>query len=190
MGEAGRHSMSDYVIPNFCISCGAGLRRVVIHGERAWECAECGHRHFRRPTVGVAVVVVEDGSVLLVKRGFGAKAGLWCIPCGHVGWDEDVRAAARREAREETGLVVELDGILATHSNFWRPERQTVGIWFNGRRVDGDLRAGDDAVDARFFPLDGLPKLAFPTDELVLDTVKAATGSGRHPDRSEPGFVQ
>ena len=179
--------MSDYLIPNFCISCGARVHEVTIHGERAWECAQCGHRHFHRPTTGVAVVVVEDDSVLLVKRGYGAKAGLWCIPCGHVGWDEDVRAAARREALEETGLVVELDEVLATHSNFWRPERQTVGIWFNGRRVAGDLRAGDDAVDARFFSLDRLPELAFPTDELVLETVKATKGSGRYRASETPG---
>ena len=96
-------------------------------------------------------------------------------------------AAARREALEETGLVVELDEVLATHSNFWRPERQTVGIWFNGRRVAGDLRAGDDAVDARFFSLDRLPELAFPTDELVLETVKAANGSGRYRASETPG---
>jgi ADP-ribose pyrophosphatase YjhB (NUDIX family) len=165
--------MSDYVVPRFCIACGKRLRMVAVHGEQAWECGDCGHRHFRRPTVGVAVVIVEDDKILLVRRGYGAKAGLWCIPCGHVGWDEDVRAAAARELREETGLVVDGLDVLAAHSNFWRPGRQTVGIWFTGRPAAGELRAGDDAVEVGFFDLDDLPELAFPTDRLVLDTLKS-----------------
>ena len=171
--------MSDYVIPRFCIECAAPLRATVLHGEPTWECAECGRRHVRRPTVGVAVVVVEHGRLLLVRRGYGAKAGLWCIPCGHVGWDEDIRHAAVREVREETGLEVEVLEVLAVHSNFWRPERQTVGIWFAGRRISGELKAGDDAVDVGLFPLDAVPDLAFPTDDLVVDELRtcgAASG--------------
>jgi 8-oxo-dGTP diphosphatase len=112
--------------------------------------------------------------ILLVQRGHGSKAGHWCIPCGHVGWNEGVREAAVREVREETGLMVGLDELLETHTNRWRPERQTVGIWFTGHILGGSLVAGDDAVDAAFFSLDSLPDpLAFPTDELVLDLLRS-----------------
>ena len=97
-----RSSASDYVTPRFCSRCGSGLKAGTIHGEQASVCADCGQRHFRRPTAGVAVVVVEQGRVLLVKRAYGEKAGQWCIPCGHVGWDEDLRAAgSTRNARRD-----------------------------------------------------------------------------------------
>ena len=172
---------SDYLVPRFCSQCGSELGPAVIrHGETGWECL-CGQRHHRRPTVGVAVVVLEAGRLLLVRRRYGSKAGLWCIPCGHLGWGEDVRAAAVREAREETGLVVELDGLIDVHTNFWHPERLTVGIWFAGHRTGGELLAGDDAAEVGFFDLDAPPSLAFPTDQLVIDRLRYLRAPGAGP---------
>jgi ADP-ribose pyrophosphatase YjhB (NUDIX family) len=166
------------VIPRFCSQCGAPVEEHADGAEPVWVCTACGQRHHRRQIVGVAVVVVEGGRILLVQRGYGELAGTWCIPCGHVGWDEDVRAAAVREVEEETGLVVELDTVFDVHSNFHIPDRHSAGIWFAGHRVGGELHAGDDATDAAFFDLDDLPApLAYETDERVIARLRSERAS-------------
>nr|MCU0281433.1 NUDIX domain-containing protein [Acidimicrobiia bacterium] len=86
---------------------------------------------------------------------------------------EEVRAAARRELEEETGLVAEIGEVLQVASNFHDPAKPTVGVWFAARMVGGTLHPGDDADDAAFFSLEGLPELAFPTDEALLARLRA-----------------
>jgi 8-oxo-dGTP diphosphatase len=161
------------VLPRFCSQCAAPVEQIEVGGEPVWRCSRCGHRQYRRQVVGVAVVVVEDGRLLMVQRRYGDRAGAWCIPCGHVGWDEDVRVAAVRELEEETGLVVELDGVFDAHTTFLDRNRHNAGIWFRGRRAGGSLRAGDDAAAAGFFALDELPEpLAFVTDARVIERLR------------------
>ena len=170
---------SDYLEPRYCNQCGTPVAASDYGGEVAWPCRACGHVQVRRPTAGAAAVVVEGGSLLLVQRRYGSLAGRWCIPCGHVGWAEDPAEAAAREVAEETGLQVSIGTVVAVLANTWRPQRCTVGIWFHAERTGGTLRAGDDAADAGFFPLDRLPDLAFPTDRTVIDRIAGSRGDDR-----------
>ncbi len=153
----------------FCPQCGEDLARGGGPEGRPL-CRVCGYVRYRNPAVGVAVVLQDtEGRVLLGQRATGEYAGLWCIPCGYVEWDEEIRDAAVREMREETGFDVKLEEVVAVHSNFHNPKLHTVGIWFRGKTIGGEL----EAVDGEFTALDWVdpaapPPLAFPTDALVL----------------------
>lgn len=114
---------------------------------------------------------MRDSNLLLGRR----RDGDWCIPCGHVEWDESTEDAAVREFAEETGLKVELNGVFAVKSNFHNLEKQTVGVWYRGVVQHGTLKAGGDLSEVQFVPLERMPTLAFKTDQEVVDELRLQT---------------
>jgi ADP-ribose pyrophosphatase len=105
------------------------------------------------PVVGVGVALVEDGKILLVKRGRDPGRGLWAVPGGKVRHGEPMRDAARREVREETGLDVEV-GEAVWVGEYIEGDHHIVLIDFAGRLLGGDLAAADDADDVRWVTLE------------------------------------
>jgi len=140
-----------------------------LHGRERLVCPACQFIFWQNPVVGVAVIVLQHDRIVLARRARGVYKGAWCIPCGYVEYDEDVRQAAQREFQEETGLLVEVGEVYAVHSNFHNPASHSVGIWFRGTVLSGTLRPDDDVDQVVYMPLHHLPdNLAFPTDRLVL----------------------
>ena len=159
----------------YCPMCATELESVGVARHTRRRCPNCDFVHWRNPGVGAAVVVRDDaGRLLLIRRGPEAtKSGLWAIPAGFVDYGEEVKAAAARELLEETGLVAEVGDVVFVASNFHDPAKLTVGVWFAGTVVGGELEPGDDADDAGFFALDDLPALAFETDAALIERLQA-----------------
>ena len=153
----------------YCPCCGTPFARQGLHGRERLVCPACQFIFWQNPVVGVAVIVMQDDCIVLARRARGVYKGAWCIPCGYVEYDEDVRQAAQREFQEETGLLVEVGEIYAVHSNFHNPASHSVGIWFRGTVLSGTLRPDDDVDQVAYMSLRHLPdNVAFPTDRLVL----------------------
>jgi 8-oxo-dGTP diphosphatase len=130
----------------------------------------------------VDVVIRAPGDrVVLVRRKHPPPG--WALPGGFVDAGETVEAAAVREAREETGLEVELVELLWVYSDPRRdPRRPTLSVVFLAR-ASGEPAGADDAEEARAFAWDALPSpLAFDHAEILRDARRLIlTGARRRP---------
>lgn len=130
-------------------------------------------------TVDVVLLTERDGvpSVLLIQRARPPYAGAWAFPGGFVDADEDAETAARRELHEETGLA--LDVPLEQLRTYTAPDRDPRGRTISIAHLAHlapvadvpEPTAGDDAADARWFPVDDLPELAFDHAQVLADAL-------------------
>jgi ADP-ribose pyrophosphatase YjhB (NUDIX family) len=142
-------------------------------------CSSCDFVFYQNPTPAAGVILIEDSQVLLVKRKFEPKAGMWTLPAGFVELGENVRECAVREMKEETNLSVELADLFNIYSAFDDPRASVVLILFLARRIEdgAQLRCGDDAMDARFYPIDEVPaEIAFKAHIQALAEIKEYIG--------------
>ncbi len=153
----------------FCLACGGSL-------EPGGLCPRCGEVRLRRPTPAVAVAVVEGSEILLVKRRYLPMAGHWALPAGYLEANEDPWKTARREAREETGLLIRPLRLLGAFPGGGQ-DGPVVLLVYSGAVEGGVLQAGDDASEAGFFPLTRLPTpLTYGPHRLVIGTLLKERG--------------
>jgi ADP-ribose pyrophosphatase YjhB (NUDIX family) len=147
----------------FCPACGGGLesRSLKTGDPDRLVCTRCGYVLYLDPKVAVGTIIDDgEGRVVLVRRAIEPGYGKWVFPGGYVDRGEHVLAAAVREAREESGLVIEVRGLVDIYSY---AGRTPVILVYAARRVDGDLQVDEEGLEARWFAQGEIPwdELAF-----------------------------
>ncbi len=129
---------------------------------------------FKRPSVTVDILIftIQDGTlkIVLVKRGVEPFKNTWAIPGGFVHLDESLEDAARRELQEEAGLKNVYLEQLYTFGDPKRDPRErviTVAYFALIPSENINLKAATDVVDAQWFPIGELPKLAFDHNQII-----------------------
>ena len=125
---------------------------------------------WRKPSVTADGIVLKGNDIVLIKRGKEPFKGSYALPGGFLNYGERLEECAVREVLEETGVktkVVELVGVYSSPDR--DPRGHFVTAVYHLEPVGGMLKAGDDAKDAEWVPLDKLPKFAFDHGKIIQD---------------------
>ena len=158
---------------NYCPRCGARVNHEERYGKVRPVCPQCGWIHFVDPKVAAAVLIEQDGRVLLVRRTNQPFRGLWTLPAGCINGGEDPAEAAARECFEETGLTVRITRVLDIISGREHPRGADFIIVYRATVVSGEPHPDDDADAVEWFAREHLPPLAFRATQKVLESFYA-----------------
>jgi 8-oxo-dGTP diphosphatase len=171
----------------FCPTCGGALeqRSLKASDPDRLVCAQCGFVFYLDPKVAVGTIIeTPDSRLVLVRRAIEPGYGLWVFPGGYVDRGEELTAAAIREAREESGLDIRLDGLINIYSY---SGNSPIIVVYAASILGGDLCGDEECLEARLFEADTIPwnELAFrSTTEALrdyLDGVRHVPRQARRP---------
>jgi len=165
--------------PRFCIRCGTQLSMVEHFGQDRPTCSNCGWIYFADPKVAAAVVLLDHGRILLVRRINEPFRGRWTLPAGFVDAGEDPRRAAERECLEETGLTVRATEVLDVIAGREHPRGADFIIVYEATWISGTAAAGDDADLLDWFDPGSPPPLAFRATEAIIRSVTKSASIDR-----------
>jgi ADP-ribose pyrophosphatase YjhB (NUDIX family) len=150
---------------------GYGRITIIFEEKNGLHCPQCNTmvKEYRNPFPTADIIIEQDEGIVLILRRNEPRQ--WAIPGGFCDYGESLEEAAVREAREETGLDVELIEQFHTYSDPRRDPRQhNITTVYIARAIGGTLGAQDDAQDIGIFSEDNLPpQLAFDHNEILKD---------------------
>jgi len=152
----------------FCPRCGTHVSRQELFGKIRPICPQCDWIHFEDPKVAAAVLIEQDGRILLVRRVNEPYRGLWTLPAGFVDAGEDPARAAERECLEETSLSVHVKRVLDVIAGKEHERGADFVILYQAEVLGGTLSPNDDADAANWFEVSDLPPLAFSATQTAI----------------------
>ncbi len=137
------------------------------------------------PRVAVGALVIHENHLLLVRRGNSPGRGTWAVPGGSIRLGETLRHAVERETMEETGLRIRADHPVHTfdliqHDPKDRIRYHYVIVDFIGRYLSGELRPGDDALEARWVAIEDLHR--YEVNRITRELVEHVVVRNTPPD--------
>ena len=171
------HDDPDY---RFCPRCGGELERRVLKSTEPERliCRRCGFVFYLDPKIAVGTIIsTADDRLVLVRRAIEPGYGKWVFPGGYVDRGEPLTSAAVREAREECGLDIRLDGLVNIYSY---AGRAPVIVVYAATAVRGTLCGDDECLEAAEFASESIPwdELAFRSTH---DGLRDYLNGSRHP---------
>jgi 8-oxo-dGTP diphosphatase len=153
----------------YCPFCKGRLDYKSTRGLKLKHCTKCDRIFYDNPATGVAILVEKDRKILFVKRNVMPKKNRWALPGGFIEQGETIEKAALRELKEECnmeGRNVKILSIFAEQTAIFGTVI-AVGVFMTS--AAGNVRAGDDAKEAKFFSIDKMPKIAFKSHRFFVD---------------------
>lgn len=155
----------------FCPYCGGALTTRENEGRARLFCVNEDRFVYENPIPAATGLVLDGrGRILLVLRNKEPGKNQWGLPGGFVETGESPEQAARRELEEEAGIKASgatLIDVIYQESDFYRSCLLIIGYHF--MRHEGEIRAGDDAEEVRFFDPGELPDMAFESHRALID---------------------
>lgn len=149
-------------------------------------CDTCGWVAYDNPKIVVGAVVAHEGMVMLCRRAIQPRQGYWTIPAGYLEHGETVQEGAQREAAEEAGADIAVDGTLAIYSISRIGQVQVI---FRAGFADGPrFAAGIESLDVQLFSWEDIPwsELAFPSVHWSLHAWRQAGTGPLGPPATNP----
>jgi ADP-ribose pyrophosphatase YjhB (NUDIX family) len=176
------HPHDDSAEYRYCPRCGATLERRFLKANEPERlvCSGCGFVFYLDPKIAVGTIIrAVSGRIVLVRRAIDPGYGKWVFPGGYVDRGEPLTVAAIREAKEECGLDVRLDGLVNIYSY---AGRAPVIVVYAATSTGGQLCIDDESLETAEFLPDAIPwnELAFRS---TLEGLKDYLAGLLHPVR-------
>ncbi len=153
----------------YCSFCGETLEFDLQDGKERQVCRNCGSVVYENPLPVASIIVTNHRrEIVLVRRARDPFKDMWCCPIGFAETGESIEEAALRELHEETGIEGRITQLIdvSSHTNDFYGD--LLIVTFEAEKIGGEERAGDDALDCRYFPVRSLPRLAFDSQEAAV----------------------